>query len=192
MSYAAVSDNAPRGDRYTNQLMTLIGQHVRQHVAGQVSALEAKIAALKFEVEAQNAEMATLRSELAALHSRDDASEATSAALRSEIAAKAIDRDEIVQLRERLAAIEAKGTPTYVGVYQPDTTYQRGDCATFNGGLWHCNRPTAQKPGDEGSGWQLCVKSGGDIAEKRISTLEREMRELTKPRTNSATAEPRK
>ena len=48
------------------------------------------------------------------------------------------------------------------------------------------------KPGDEGSGWQLCVKSGGELAEKRIGTLEREVRELTKLRANSGTAEPRR
>jgi len=102
---------------------------------------------------------------------------------------KAYIADLLSPMQERLAAIEAKAIPTYVGTYQPNTTYQRGDCATFSGGLWHCNRDGAQKPGDEGSGWTLCVKSGGDLAEKRIATLEREMRDLTRPK---GTAEPRK
>jgi hypothetical protein len=100
--------------------------------------------------------------------------------------------DLLSPMHERLAAIEGKGIPTYVGIYQPDTTWEKGSVCTFNGGLWHANRATAQKPGDDGSGWQLCVKSGGDLAEKRISTLEREVRELTKPRAHSGLAEPRR
>jgi hypothetical protein len=100
--------------------------------------------------------------------------------------------DLLSPMHERLAAIEAKGVPTYVGVWQSSTTYERGALATFSGGLWHCNRASNQKPGDEGSGWTLCVKSGGDIASARIATLEHEVRELSKPRANSGLAEPRK
>jgi uncharacterized small protein (DUF1192 family) len=89
MSYAAVLDNAPvHGDRYTNQLMALIGQHVRQHVAGEVGVLQARIAALQFEIQAQSAEMATMRSALAAvgLQRELDGQAAEMAAMRGEVA----------------------------------------------------------------------------------------------------------
>jgi|1185.fasta_scaffold399194_2 hypothetical protein len=194
MSYAATSDNAPvRGDLYTNQLMSLVGAHVKQHVAAQVSALEAKIAALKFEVEAQNAEMATMRSALAAvgLQKEIDGQAAEMAALRAEIAGlrHILVTNAIAPVKDEIIAELRKEVPTYVGVFRPDTTWAKGSICSWDGALWHANRPTSEKPGGADSGWQLCVKSGASISEKRISTLEREVRDLTRPK---GVAEPRR
>jgi hypothetical protein len=177
-------------------LMYGMAPAIKQHVAEQIAAHHPPPFdpdAVRAEIASIAADNAALRSCIAVLNSRCDAAEATVATLRADIAAKALDRDEIVQLRERMAKIEGKGIPEYHGIWRADDVpYERGACVTFSGALWHCNRSSSQKPGDEGSGWTLCVKSGGDIAEKRISTLEREVRELTKPSAHSGTAEARR
>jgi integrin beta 3 len=48
----------------------------------------------------------------------------------------------------------------YRGVYTEGAEYTRGDVVTWAGSLWHCNAPTAEKPG--GEGWTLAVKKGRD------------------------------
>jgi hypothetical protein len=189
MSYAAVSNNAPvGGDPYTNQLMAMIGQHVRQLVARQANVLQTQIAALKSEVETTNAEVATLRSELAALHSRDDASEATAAILRAEI-----------------AALHSTKTTTgmhYCGVWKPDTTYEVDNVVTWEGGMFCAERQTALKPGSGASddtGWRLCVRRGEpgasafDIAKAcGFRGSANEWIASLKPAARSGTAEPRR
>lgn len=50
----------------------------------------------------------------------------------------------------------------YRGVFR-EADYLPGDCATWNGSLWHCDSPTSDKPGEIGSkGWTLAVKRGRD------------------------------
>jgi len=49
----------------------------------------------------------------------------------------------------------------YRGVYSPEAVYRPGDCVTFGGSAWVCNRLTPTRPG-EGDGWQLAVKRGRD------------------------------
>ncbi len=49
----------------------------------------------------------------------------------------------------------------YRGVWREDD-YQAGDCVTWGGSLWHCDKPTDAKPGNKDSGWTLCVKKGRD------------------------------
>jgi hypothetical protein len=180
MNYVA----EPVGDVYANQLMQMVGAHVRQHVAAQFGLLQAEIDALRIEVETQNAEMATLRcalaaidlqknidsqaaemaalrGELAALHSRGDASEATAAALRAEIAAV------------------GKSIPQYVGVWREGDVFPKHSLVSFRGSMWIATEDTAKRPGSgDGCNWQLCVKAGRDARSEQ--------------RTNSGTAEPRK
>lgn len=48
----------------------------------------------------------------------------------------------------------------YRGVWTPQE-YQRGDCVTWGGSLWHANKDTAAKP-DTDDSWQLAVKRGRD------------------------------
>lgn len=63
-------------------------------------------------------------------------------------------------LAERLTEAESKAMH-FRGVHQPAEDYQRGDLVTYQGALWHCNRPTTDRPGGSGTDWQLAVKSGG-------------------------------
>ena len=93
---------------------------------------------------------------------------------------------EVSPLRERLAALEArpplpgppgadgisgkdgapgpKGDPgmRYRGVYQEATAYDLGDVVTWQGGAWHCNAATTERPGESSSVWTLMVKRGRD------------------------------
>jgi hypothetical protein len=55
----------------------------------------------------------------------------------------------------------------YRGVFKADKTYQAGDTVTWGGSLWHCDEPTADKPGEIGSkGWTLAAKRGRDARNK--------------------------
>jgi len=49
----------------------------------------------------------------------------------------------------------------YRGVWI-EKTYDRGDCVTWAGSVWHCNAATASKPGEGGPAWTLQVKRGRD------------------------------
>ncbi len=51
----------------------------------------------------------------------------------------------------------------YRGVWETGF-YQRGDCVTRQGALWHCERDTSSTPGTKESleDWKLAVKSGRD------------------------------
>ena len=66
--------------------------------------------------------------------------------------------DAIKALTARVAEVEAKGV-VYMGVWQAAQTYQRGNLATYAGGIWHANQETRDKPGD-GKAWTLAVKGG--------------------------------
>ncbi|TCL06905.1 phage gp6-like head-tail connector protein [Sodalis ligni] len=51
----------------------------------------------------------------------------------------------------------------YRGVFKAGETYHAGDTVTWGGSLWHCDEPTADKPGENGSqGWTLAAKRGRD------------------------------
>ena len=48
----------------------------------------------------------------------------------------------------------------YKGVWEEKVTYELGNFCTWQGGIWHCNRRTTDKPGIGGPSWTLAVKSG--------------------------------
>jgi hypothetical protein len=48
----------------------------------------------------------------------------------------------------------------YRGIWS-EQQYAKGDTATWNGSLWHCERPTKSKPG-AGEDWKLVAKAGRD------------------------------
>jgi hypothetical protein len=49
-----------------------------------------------------------------------------------------------------------------MGVYQAGTMYELGDVVSFGGSGWHCNAPTASKPGNGNLAWTLTIKHGRD------------------------------
>lgn len=51
---------------------------------------------------------------------------------------------------------------SFEGVYQDGKQYEPGQLATWAGSSWHCNEPTASKPGDGSKAWTLMVKRGRD------------------------------
>jgi hypothetical protein len=79
-------------------------------------------------------------------------------------------------LRERLEAVEARllqveNRPElrYRGVWEISRQYQAGDICTDHGGMWHCNQPTTDRPGEGATAWRLCVKKGRDGKDGRDS-----------------------
>ncbi len=52
----------------------------------------------------------------------------------------------------------------YRGVWR-EGQFKQGDCVTWGGSLFHCNKDTAEKPGT-GKDWQLAVKRGADGKDK--------------------------
>lgn len=48
----------------------------------------------------------------------------------------------------------------YRGIWS-DQQYTKGDATTWNGSLWHCEKPTKSKPGT-GEDWKLVAKAGRD------------------------------
>jgi hypothetical protein len=52
--------------------------------------------------------------------------------------------------------------PSYCGVFESGTTYDRGDLVTLGGCVWHCNGTTATRPGAGSKDWTLAVKCGRD------------------------------
>jgi hypothetical protein len=75
-------------------------------------------------------------------------------------------------LRERIAALEAKGIK-FCGTYQRAAEYKRGDVTNHDGAMWvaTCDVPPMEPPG-KSPHWQLSVKSmnGKDHAPPRRPT----------------------
>ena len=50
----------------------------------------------------------------------------------------------------------------YMGVFDAEKHYQKGDLVTHGGSMWHCNEASSNKPDESGGAWTLCVKKGRD------------------------------
>jgi hypothetical protein len=69
---------------------------------------------------------------------------------------KFVRDDSIVELHEfKFPVLLDQGVWT-------ERTYEKGDCVTWGGSLWICQRSTDQKPDSPDSGWRLAVKKGRD------------------------------
>lgn len=64
----------------------------------------------------------------------------------------------ITALEAQLAAVQAR-TFGYRGVFTAGETYEAGCFVTDHGGIWHCRRTTAERPGASND-WTLAVKAG--------------------------------
>lgn len=67
-------------------------------------------------------------------------------------------------LSTRIDKLEARAEKSlkYRGVWQAAENYQEGDAVTRDGSLWIATRGTRDKPAGPDTGWQMCVKRGGD------------------------------
>ena len=88
----------------------------------------------------------------------------TLAAYSREIApviAGAIDK-AVAPIKVRIAELEAAQAEfKYCGVHEAGREYKRGNFATADGSIFHCNRTTTARPGD-GDAWTLACKRGRD------------------------------
>lgn len=64
-------------------------------------------------------------------------------------------------LEERIAALEARPTVKYLGVWKEGKAYVGGSMVTDKGSVWHADRATMQRPGASDD-WVLAVKRGAD------------------------------
>jgi hypothetical protein len=69
-------------------------------------------------------------------------------------------RRSLRPLHERIALLEQQPF-TYDGPHEAGREYRKGTFVTLSGSLWHCNRPTKERPG-ESDAWTLAVKHGRD------------------------------
>jgi hypothetical protein len=61
----------------------------------------------------------------------------------------------------------------YKGVWrESEGEYRKGHTVTQSGSLWHCNRPTTDKPGTSDA-WTLCAKAGRDGKDINVARLPR-------------------
>jgi hypothetical protein len=75
--------------------------------------------------------------------------------------------DAYKALTQRLRELEARPVPKYVGVWDHQKVYQRGDFVTRSGCLWHCwETHCGVEPGSSDT-WQLAVKCGRDGKDAR-------------------------
>jgi hypothetical protein len=66
--------------------------------------------------------------------------------------------DRIAKLEQRIAQLEARPVMRYMGVFREGEEYEPGAFATHDGGVWHANRRTGDRPGTSNA-WTLAVKS---------------------------------
>ena len=69
------------------------------------------------------------------------------------------------KLNERLAALEARPTLKYSGVFEVKS-YQPGEFVSHDGSMWHCNDATLDEVPSFSPKWTLAVKHGRDLREK--------------------------
>jgi hypothetical protein len=68
---------------------------------------------------------------------------------------------ELLELKQRLAVVEAKCVIEYAGVWRAGQQYRRGNATSHDGGLWVAERETLdERPGNGATSWKLVVKSG--------------------------------
>ena len=65
------------------------------------------------------------------------------------------------ETERRLAALEAKPSVKYLGVYEAGRSYVEGSLVSRSGSLWCATKNTSDVPGEGRTDWMLCVKRGG-------------------------------
>ncbi len=68
--------------------------------------------------------------------------------------------ERLKSMEAKLAELEARPVPKYVGVWKAGEPYPEASLATHAGALWYANEATGERPGTPNSNWTLAVKSG--------------------------------
>jgi hypothetical protein len=71
-----------------------------------------------------------------------------------------VERTTVYTSGRRFARRETTSTMIYRGVHAAERLYKKGDLVTWNGSLWHAERPTKSKPPSDD--WKLVAKAGRD------------------------------
>ena len=70
------------------------------------------------------------------------------------------------EIEDRLTALEARPTMTYMGVWAADREYLRGNVVTYDGSSWVANETSMGEIPGKGSAFTLAVKRGRDGRER--------------------------
>jgi hypothetical protein len=71
--------------------------------------------------------------------------------------------ERIAPLEQRIATIEQRPVPKYVGVWKRETVYPAGSFVTHHGSTWHANiSAEGIEPGSGSTTWTLTAKRGRD------------------------------
>ena len=69
--------------------------------------------------------------------------------------------ERIAALERHIAALEARPTMRYRGVWSAEQPYNEGEFCTDHGSIFYCRTATRARPGTSAN-WQLAVKRGSD------------------------------
>jgi len=70
--------------------------------------------------------------------------------------------ERIDKLERELKQVKATPRLTYKGAWRQGQETLPGDFVTFQGSVWHCNKKTLSRPGDDPGAFTLAVKHGRD------------------------------
>lgn len=75
---------------------------------------------------------------------------------------------ERIQMLERdLKKAKSASSLSYKGVWKQGEETNPGEFVTSGGSVWHCNKKTLSRPGDDPSSFTLAVKRGADGKDAR-------------------------
>ena len=63
---------------------------------------------------------------------------------------------------KRIEDLERRPKMEYLGIWNAEKFYEIGDVVTDHGSMFFCRQSTRERPGENNSCWQLCVKRGQD------------------------------
>lgn len=146
-------------------VMLAVGVAVKEHTAGLVCALNARIDALASKSSGAGPE---IKKEIESLATRLARQDVLMGALTMSIGHRGVPQENLgalERLEKRLVDLEARSMAIrYCGVWDAQTQYNEGEFVTDHGSMYHCNRSTRQRPGT-GSDFTLCVKRGQSAKE---------------------------
>jgi hypothetical protein len=71
--------------------------------------------------------------------------------------------EAVAPLRRRIAELEAEPSAKWLGVWREGKSFRAGSLVTHQGGLWHAETTTMNRPGDASGDWKLAVKKGSVV-----------------------------
>jgi hypothetical protein len=75
------------------------------------------------------------------------------------VVVKQVIADALLPIRERLAILESRPWPKYLGTFKAGKSYSEASMVSHDGSMWIALKSTTDTPGKSGD-WQMSAKSG--------------------------------